>query len=92
MDRALYIAIHKHEYGTDVKVFTATGVEDPAETFNALPENDVVADDDGEFGALTQVDFALRLNIDFEPEIGEELSIMFIDVDRFEDVNFSDFA
>lgn len=86
MTAPLFIAIHKHEYGTDVKVFASD--DDVEEIFASLPEFYRFIDNpDG----LTKVDFASRINIDFEPEKGESLEISFIDHESYDTVSFEDF-
>lgn len=81
-----YIAIHKHEYGTSVRLFQS---EQPADTiFNCLSEYE----DDDAPEALTQADFAKRINLDFEPEKQETLEVQEFDPSQHEPVDFSDFA
>lgn len=82
-----FIAIHTHEYGSSVKLFNS---DDDAEViFNALP-NPEFGDEDEE-DALTSIDFAKRINIDFEPEKGETLSVERFDPSTYDTLDFSDF-
>lgn len=81
-----FIAIHKHEYGTTVRVFQS---EAPADTiFNNLPEYEDLDEPD----ALTQADFAKRINLNFEPEKQETLEVQEFDPAKHEPVDLSDFA
>ena len=77
----LFLAIHTHKHGTDVKVFKCDEMAD--EIFAGLPvEDDTMLD---------AVDFAKRINIDYEPHLDEELSVELISHDTFDTVNFKDF-
>lgn len=84
-----FIAIHKHEYGTSVKLFKSA--EDAEAIFNALPEHEGI-DADEDITPFTRADFAERININFEPELGETLEIESVDFDKFDTVDFSDLA
>jgi hypothetical protein len=94
MNTPLYIAVHEHRFGKDIKIF-ASGDDaetifanlDSDDSFGNEPDDDV----DSDMGVLTQVDFAKRINVDFEPELGETLTIHFIDADSFTAVDLSDF-
>jgi hypothetical protein len=79
----LFIAIHKHEHGTDVKVFASE--DDVEEIFSNLEDESF--DDE----VLDKVTFANRLNIDFEPGKDETLEISYINHEKFDTIDFSDF-
>ena len=81
-----FIAIHTHEFGTSVKVFQS---EAPADTiFNNFPEYDDLDEPD----ALSQSDFARRINVNFEPEKGETLVVQEFDASKHTPVDLSEFA
>jgi len=88
----LYIAIHKHEYGQDIKIFKSFA--DAPKIFYNLPADDFDVDDNGDDPAitLTQVDFAKRLGLDYEPHKGEELDIKPIEQHVYDNIDFSDFT
>lgn len=77
----LFLAIHTHKYGTDVKVFKSEEMAD--EIFAGLPVEDEIL--------LDAVDFAKKINIDYEPDKDEELSVQFIRHENFDIVSFKDF-
>ena len=83
-----FIAVHKHEYGGTYALFKSS--LDMEKIFNALPQTEF-GDDEAE-GTLTRVDFAYRLNLDYEPDREEELNVERIDVSKINEVDFSDFV
>jgi hypothetical protein len=90
MAQPLFIAIHTHEYGTSVRVFPCD--QDAAEIFNTMPDPEFDTDWDDDDEALTRVDFAKRLNLNYEPEKGERLEVQRIHSADFTPVDFSDFT
>lgn len=86
---ALFIAIHNHEYGTSVNLFNSD--QDAEAIFNALP-NPEFGDDEDEDSDLTRVEFASRININFEPELGETLTVEAVPYSKFDTVDFTDFT
>jgi hypothetical protein len=83
----LFIAIHKHEYGQDVKLFNSG--DDAVAIFYALPADQFDAEDADT--DLTQVDFATRINVKYEPEKGETLDISLVPHETYQTLDFSDF-
>lgn len=79
----LYIAIHKHEYGSTVILFKS---EQPADQiFNALPDPDDWVD-----AEFDRIDFAQRLNLDFEPYRDETLEVQEVQEANYDILDFSD--
>lgn len=80
-----YVAIHKHEYGSTVRLFQSE--QDAVAIFNRLPEYEDLDEPD----TLTQADFASRLNLNYEPEKQETLEVQSFDPTKHEPVDFTDF-
>jgi hypothetical protein len=81
-----FIAIHSHEYGTTVTLFQSDTAADTI--FNNLPECEDLDDPD----ALTQSDFARRINLNFEPAKGETLTVQEFEPADHDPVDLSDFC
>ena len=56
--------------------------------FNALPNPEFDFDADGD---LTRIDFADLINIDYEPDKGETLTVELFNPENHEPVDFGDF-
>lgn len=82
-----YAVIHTHRFGTTVAAFESE-TEDLGRIFSRLPES---PDDEDDEESKTQVEFARRLNLDYEPENEESLEIHELLFDEWDTVDFSDF-
>jgi hypothetical protein len=83
---SIFIAIHKHECGTSVKVFQC--YDNAESVFNHLPEHESLDEPD----ALTQIDFASRININFEPDKGETLEVQKFDPTKHDFIDITEFV
>lgn len=86
MPNKTFIAVHRHEYGYTMALFNAD--EDALEVINALPQDESDTENPGD---LTVVDFAKRININFEPEKGEELTFDTLDANKYDTIDLTDF-
>lgn len=86
MPNKTFIAIHRHEYGYSMVLFNADA--DALEVIQKLPQDESEAEDDT---MLTLVDFAQRINLDFEPEKGEELTFDVLDTTKYDTIDLTDF-
>lgn len=77
----MFVARHSHRFGVDFKIFQSREMAD--DIFAKLPETDVYE--------LDSVDFARLLNIDFEPELGEELEIQWVNTTGWTVLDFTKF-
>jgi hypothetical protein len=86
-----FLAIHRHEYGTSVKVFHSD--RDATAIFNALPNPEFGEDEDDEDDEKPgRVDFARKLNSKYEPFLDETFEVQEILLDSIECIDFSEYA